>query len=244
MILYRRLPCAFSIALASFVTTLEADPEPERPEWDLEEQIAAVNESELRLLGEGTPTHAHMHENRIRISPDSLADGWVALEQCHERLDAVPRAQIVFNPERIRDIRITGAAHIARAWVEGHTVQLEDIASAARLCISANSHALTNLGEGYYRLRTGPYMRRFLDGYYPMRVMIDIEYPAQILSFVRSHPMAQPGFALRSEQGRIRVDASFEGKLYTCLDFSTDTATNLTLTDLSCTRIEHRNRHP
>jgi hypothetical protein len=42
----------------------------------------------------------------------------------------------------------------------------------ARLCLSAQTRALRNTGNGYFNLVNGPYMRKFLDGYYPMRVTL------------------------------------------------------------------------
>jgi hypothetical protein len=187
--------------------------------WELEERIAAVNDGRLRLIPDGPPGEVHTHENRIRITTESLADGWVTLEQCHAHLDAVPATQIVYHPERIRALRITSQEGLGRAWVEGHSVQLEDIEKGSRLCIAAESRALLDLGSGRYRLRTGPYMRRFLDGFYPMRVRLDVRFPLGILGFVRAEPEPQPGFDLNAAPGRIQVDTAFEGRLYTCLDF-------------------------
>ncbi len=225
---------ALGLALAVFAGASGAGSEPDWSDWDLEARISAVGDSELRLLPEGVPTGVHVHENHISIEAQSLADGWVALSQCHEHMDAVPAAEVTFNPKRIRNLRITNAVHIGRAWVEAHTVQLEDIETGARLCVSAESRALSDLGQGYYRLRNGPYMRRFLDGYFPMRVLIDVQYSAETLDLVRSQPADQPGFAVRSEPGRVRVDVSFEGRLHTCLDFRAEAADDRSLPNLPC----------
>lgn len=187
--------------------------------WDLEERIAAVNEGELHFVGPEAAAGHHVHFNRIRIDRSSLRGGWIALEQCHEQLDAVPAAQILFNPERIRRLRIQSVEGIGRAWVEGHSVQLEDVAQQARICIGGESRALSYLGQGRYRLRNGPYMRRFLDGYYPMRVVLQIQYPPDALRFEAPHPGPQPGFELRLREGEVLVEAAFEGRLYTCMDF-------------------------
>jgi hypothetical protein len=188
-------------------------------DWDLEERIAAVSEGELRFVGPEAAAEHHVHFNRIRIDRSSLRGGWIALEQCHEQLDAVPAAQILFNPERIRRLRVQSAEGIGRAWVEGHSVQLEDVGHQARLCIAGESRALSYLGQGRYRLQNGPYMRRFLDGYYPMRVVLEIQYPPDALRFEAPYPGLQPGFEVRLREGEVRVEAAFEGRLYTCMDF-------------------------
>jgi len=189
------------------------------PDWDLEQRIAAVNEGDLRFLSAAAVANAHVHRNRIRIRATSLRTGWIELQQCHERLDPVPATQILFKRGGIRGLRVQRAEGIGRAWVEGHSVQLEDVRPGARLCIAAETRALIDQGEGRYRLQNGPYMRRFLDGYYPMRVVLDVQYPAGLLDFEAAHPAAHPGLEVRAEPGHLTVDAAFEGRLFTCMDF-------------------------
>lgn len=203
-------------------------------DWDLEERIAAVNEGELRFVSREAAAGHHLHHNRIRIDRSSLRGGWITLEQCHQRLDAVPAAQILFNPERIRRLRMQSVEGIGRAWVEGHSVQLRDVGRQARLCINGESRALQYLGQGRYRLQNGPYMRRFLDGYYLMRVVLEIRYPADALRFEAPHPGLQPGFEVRGRDGELQVEAAFEGRLITCMDFLAVGATTQTSPALPC----------
>jgi hypothetical protein len=221
----REFPSLLALSLAPW---LLLDPRPagaqesgaDRGEaWDLEARVAAVNDGELRFVPPEAAAGHHVHINRIHIDASSLRTGWVTLEQCHDQLDAVPAAQILFNPERIRHLRVQSAEDIGRAWVEGSSVQLEDVGPRARLCVTGESRALSDLGQGRYRLQNGPYMRRFLDGYYPMRVELEIRYPAESLRFVAPLPPPQPGFEVRPRAGEIQVEATFEGRLYTCMDF-------------------------
>lgn len=188
-------------------------------ELALMDRIAAVNEGDLRFVDATTAAGSHVHDNRIRITPASLDEGWIDLTQCHTNLDPVPRAQILFRAGGVRDLRVESASNIGRAWVEDHSVQLEDVAEDARLCILAQSQALQDLGDGYWRLRNGPYMRRFLDGYYPMQVALDIRYPAERIRLVAQSPVSQPGFQVSAGEGAINVAATFEGRLITCFDF-------------------------
>lgn len=206
----------------------DPDPDPDRdangePDWDpdgdLHARVHAVNDGDLRFLAPDGADQAHLHRNRIRIGAPSLGTGWVELVQCHERLDPVPATEILFGPRRIRNLRVLQADGVGRAWVEGHGVQLEDVGPGARVCIAAQSRALDSLGGGRYRLRTGPYMRRFLDGYYPIGVRLEIDYPSDILVFDGASPAVQPGFAVRALPGRVEVEAVFEGRLFTCVDF-------------------------
>jgi len=186
---------------------------------DLEESVAAVNEGELQFLHRPPAKKVHRHFNGIDISPGSLADGWVSLRQCHENLDPVPSAQIVFRQDGIRGIRILSADSIGKAWVQGHTIQLEDVGLEARLCLTSESRALRSLGNGAYVLRNGPFMRRFLDGYYPMQVSMTISYPAEILLPLGHWPEAQDGFSVGQQEGEVSMDALFEGRLFTCFLF-------------------------
>lgn len=211
------------LLLAAVAPGALADAEDDWPDWadepDLMEQVAAVSDGELRFLPAAETDGEHAHLNRIRITEDSLDGGWVTLEQCHENIDAVPAAQILFRAGGIRDLTIASSRNIGRAWVEGHSVQLEDVGRDAVLCIRAESQALRDLGDGHYRLRNGPYMRRFLDGYYPMRVTLDIKYPSDVIQIVGQSPSTQPGFNVHNGGSDLSVDATFEGRLVTCFDF-------------------------
>lgn len=212
-----RVPAACLAALLALPAAADDD------DWDAElgllDRIAAVNEGELQFVDAATAAGAHVHDNRIRITPASLDGGWIELIQCHTNLDPVPRAQILFRADGVRGLRVESSRNIGSALVDGHSVQLEDVATDARLCIRAESQALKDMGDGHWRLRNGPYMRRFLDGYYPMQVALDIRYPAERLRLVGQSPLTQPGFAVNADDGAITVAATFEGRLITCFDF-------------------------
>jgi hypothetical protein len=216
-----RAPLMLSLLLLPLLGLGDADDD--WPDWadeqDLMERIAAVSDGELRFLPPVKADGKHAHLNRIRITEQSLEGGWVALEQCHENIDAVPAAQILFGAGGIRNLSIESSRNIGRAWVEGHSVQLEDVGPDAVLCLRGESQALRDLGDGFYRLRNGPYMRRFLDGYYPMRVTLDIQYPAELIEIVGQSPSTQPGFSVKNGGSDLMVDTTFEGRLVTCFDF-------------------------
>lgn len=193
--------------------------------WDdawLEAPIARadkVNEGELRFLPQRPDKPVHQHRNLITITDSSLQDGWIHLQQCHHNLDSVPAAQIVYSPERIRNIRIERVEGIVRSWVDGPTVQLEGVGKGAVLCLRAESRALFREEGDRYLLRNGPYMRRFLDGYYPMFVSLQVSYPDQLtLDSVR--PAPQPGLTLEQDNQRVTLETWFEGRLVTELRFS------------------------
>lgn len=181
--------------------------------------IGQVNEGELRLLERAPDKPVHHLHNRIHIQPASLNTGWVKLEQCHEHLDAFPRSQIVYNKERIRHLKITRRQGIGRAWVEGASIQLRDTRKGATICIRGETRALEKSGDRRFILRNGPYMRGFLDGYYPMRVSMTVQLEAAGLRLIGSTPASQPDFRLWQDAGRVGYEAVFEGILNTTLEF-------------------------
>jgi hypothetical protein len=182
------------------------------------DSAADVNEGTLHFLLTPPDKPVHHHQNRIRLTEDSLASGWVGLYQCHDNLDKVARAQITFREGYVRDLKVEATTQIESAWIEGPSVQLRNVAAGARLCLSAETRALRDGGSGFYTLYNGPYMRKFLDGYYPMRVTLDVSYPPS-LSLVDVSPPAQPGLRVVESAGRLEADAVFEGELRTLIQF-------------------------
>lgn len=183
----------------------------------LEQRAREVNEGELQLLDKPPEAAAHHHRNRLMITERSLSDGWVTMYQCHSNLDKVSASQIVYNKDRIRNITVLSSQNIGSARVEGHTVQMKDIAAESRICISADKRALS-YEKGKYYLKLGPFMRRFLDGYYPMHVQVEVYYPVflQLIS-------ASPVDALRHTNGNksyANIDLWAVGKLDIELVFS------------------------
>lgn len=184
----------------------------------LRQRIADVNEGELSFLTEGPESLVHHHVNHILITPQSLVDGWVVLDQCHRNLDRVSEAQIVFDPERSRALEVMSVRNVDAAYVERHAVQLRGVGEGSEVCLRLETRALHPLGGGLFELRNGPFMRRFLDGFYPLRLSLRVDYPTS-MTLVDFVPEAQPGFVVSRNAGRIGVEATFEGRLYTAFRF-------------------------
>lgn len=156
-------------------------------EMVLEQKALEANEGELRLLEHPPQVASHFHHTRLIIDAQSLRDGWLTMYQCHSDLDKVSSSQIVYQPKRIDNIRVMSSRNIDAAWVEEHTVQMRGIAAESEICISAERRAL-EFENGVYYLRLGPFVRRFLDGYYPMHVRVEVSYP-DYLRLVSSSPV-------------------------------------------------------
>ena len=190
------LCCGVILMLPALSTAAVDDWSEIEEEAALEQRAREVNEGELQLLDRPPEAAAHLHQNRLMITERSLRDGWVTMYQCHSNLDTVSASQIVYNKERIRNIRVQFSQNIGSARVEGHTVQMKDIAAESEICISADKRALS-YEKGKYYLKLGPFMRRFLDGYYPLHVQLEVCYPS-FLQLVRTSPVD----ALRHTSGR------------------------------------------
>lgn len=182
-----------------------------------------VNEGTLAFLTVPPKDKLHHHHNSVTIMPHSLTDGWVRIKQCHTNLDQVSAAQVVFNKDRVKGLKVLEYSNIGRAWVEGPTVQMTDIIANARICLGARTRALYTNDDGSYRLRNGPFMRRFLDGYFPIRVSMDVLYKGTGLKLVSISPKQQKGFSIWQKQNRLGFDTIFEGRLMTEFNFEVDT---------------------
>lgn len=182
-------------------------------------QAAEIGGAELRFLAPPA-TPLHHHRKQLVIRPESLASGWVENNQCHEHLDPVAALEVVFGPGRVRRLRITRAEHIGSARVEGSSVQLQDIGPSAVLCLASENRLLEyDAALRQYTLTSGPFMRRFLDGYFPMHVSFELEYPAERLRLLDIQPPELRIGALTAP-GRVQLEAWFEGRLDIGLRFA------------------------
>lgn len=152
-------------------------------------------------------------QTRLLLSRHSKESGWVAIEQCHDGLDAVPNAEVVYRFEQMRGLRITEAEGIAVARVEGQSVQLRDVERGARLCVEMEAKILRAEEGGRYLLRYGPFMRKFLDSYFPMHVALAVSYPAEQLRVDSVMPAPGSNYLLSQQAGLLTLDAWFRGKL-------------------------------
>lgn len=214
--------CGLLIALLSAPALLNADMDREALEaWFFDDEDMAsvralsVNEGELTFLTRPPEDDPHHHQNTLHITPESLTSGWVTLTQCHENLDAVGRLQITFRKGNIRNLKVVEQQNISEAWAEEASIQLRDVKDNARICLSAESKIIQLQDDGTLLISNGPYMRKYLDGYYPMRVSMRIHYPAQQLEMLGISPQQQQGFQVSDTEGMLAFDTLFEGQLRT-----------------------------
>jgi len=213
--------------LLTFVVPVWADTEPSREElekwFESDDQehpyIDNISEGELRFLPRTPGKHVPTMVNKITILNASLETGWVNIHQCHEDLDPIAAVEVVYRYHQMRNLKIHSIKNIKHARVEGQSVQLEDVGKRASLCVSLQARILYKDGKRRFVLRNGPFERRFLDGYYPLHVQLDVHYPADDIRYVGSKPGAIPGFKVRKARASVFVETWFEGKLMTELMF-------------------------
>lgn len=192
----------------------------ERQEQDDLERLRNVNTGDVEFMNDAAADaglHTDMHLN---LAAEDLPHGWVDMRQCQRGLDAMASSEIVYRYAEMRDLRVTEVRRIDSAWVEDQSIQLRSVQADAEVCVAARVKILRNLGDGQYRLVSGPYHRRFFDGYFPMRLSLEVRYPAETMQWRRVTPATQPGFFVRDEPGRLTIDTRFTGMLTVELEFA------------------------
>lgn len=174
-------------------------------------------EGELRFLAERPDPGAYHYTSQLTITPDSLSTGVASLQTCHRALDPNGRIVIQFNRDRVQDIRITTFTGMADAQVDGNKVDLRDVQRGASICIDLRSRVLDEISPGQWRLRAGPLMRRYLDGYLPMQAQLQVQWPAGMLSLVSQEPVNQAGAQLQVRPDGATWDITFAGRLTTLM---------------------------
>ena len=215
-----------SVNVAVFTAVAKsAEPltEQEIEDWfndDSEKDVAGVNEGILEFISPLTDKNILSTEGVMTISDDSLKTGMVSLRQCYRNLDPVNEMDVVYSYKNMKGLQVVSFDNIEDVRVVGNSIQLQGVAKSAFVCITAEAQLLKTTAEGAYRLSYGPYYRRFLDGYYPYRVTMTVDYPQKSLSFAAISPPSRPLFELLKEPGKLFMDAWFEGVLRVDITFS------------------------
>lgn len=174
---------------------------------------------ELHFLTKPPKKAPHRHSTHITISEETLKTGWVQNKQCHYNLAQVSALEVVFRKGGVRNLQIARADNIKKAWVEKHSVQLTDVGKDAVLCIVSETQSFkVDTLDGTYTWRGGPYMKRFLDGYFPMQVNLAVDFPPHKLKLISMDPAALKSRSVNFS-GHIRLDTMFVGKLVILLKF-------------------------
>lgn len=207
------------ICLLPCITAVYANEEQSRSEqdWWLEQEETratnSVSEGKLRFLLE-SPVKPVLHAlNTLTVFASSLTDGWISLSQCYRNLDPVADSEIVYRYKAMRELKIVKYRNIDKARIEGQSIQLINVRKQAELCVTASVRILYQNSDGSYSLVNGPFHRKFLDGYYPYHLTLEVIYPASKLKLKQIIPAEQAGFAVERQTGKLLVESIFEGIL-------------------------------
>ena len=213
--------------LISWQVNLFARFSEEQLQWlesEADHPAESINEGALRFIPAAASKTEHEQSMQIVITESTIDSGWAVIKQCHNNLDQVEKLEIVFHPQRVRDLRVLNYQNIEKAWTAGDRVKVRNIKSGSVICLQSESLIFrTDAEQGKqrtYEMINGPFMRRFLDGYYPLTLSLDVSYPADHLHLVSVSPEAQPGWKIRYDAGRIFLSGRFEGRLSTRIRFS------------------------
>lgn len=184
--------------------------------WFQQEELPsteAVSEGALRFLVE-QPIKPVLHSlNVLTVYPTSLDDGWVGLTQCYQNLDPVAESEVVYRYKSMRDLKIVKYKNIGIAEIKGQSIQLKQVQNAAELCASAMVRIFYLNPDGSYSLINGPFHRKFLDGYFPYHLTLEVVYPPSMLKVKYTMPGEQPGFSVKQGAGKLVLNGIFEGIL-------------------------------
>ncbi len=183
-------------------------------------QRMPADEGTLQFLATPPQKRTPTSTNVLRIGVASRQEGWVEITQCHRQLDPISRVEVIYQYQQMRNLRIRGTKNIGKTWVEDSSVQMEDVKENAELCVELEARVLYRQDDGSFILRNGPFQRRFLDGFFPMHTVLDVDYRESGLYFADVTPGPAPGFSVTSQPGRLKLDAWFEGQLTLAIRFS------------------------
>ncbi|HEY9199308.1 MAG TPA: hypothetical protein VIR60_08075, partial [Gammaproteobacteria bacterium] len=146
----------------------------ERQEQAELQRARNVNAGELEFLTGPAPANELHTRMTLNLPAQNPAEAWVDMHQCQSGLDAMALSEIVYRYSDLRDLRVTRTRGIESARVENQSVQLRGVHADAEICVAAQVKILRRLESGLYRISSGPYHRRFFDGYFPMRLSLEV----------------------------------------------------------------------
>lgn len=171
------------------------------------------HEAKLRFIKPPTNTQTFHSINTLTISQKSIDNGWVDLHQCYRHLDKLPEVDITYYYRFIKNLKLISKKNIDSATLKNQVIELKNIRNNAELCVSAEVRILTQNPDQSFSLISGPYHRRFLDGFYPFHLSLHITYPEKLLSFRESIPKQTNKFSVTNLNNELFIEAYFEGIL-------------------------------
>ncbi|MBN2865772.1 MAG: hypothetical protein JXK16_07170 [Thiotrichales bacterium] len=175
-----------------------------------------VNGGQLNWLTEAQTAGQYGLENSLTVTQTSLTDGWVTFTQCHNNLDPIRKIVVQYNSNNTRGLTLQSSEKIESVNIDesNRAAVLIGVKKHARVCISGESKSLEETADGYL-VKRGPYMRKFLDGYYPMALKETIKWQQTDLKLNTTGMQTQLGqsFDYSGQSKTLIAQYWFEGRL-------------------------------
>lgn len=178
-----------------------------------------VNDGQLVFLTTKAKKGTFHSKINITLNQNSIDNGWVYLTQCYMNLDPVQRTTIVFRKNHIKNLTVISSENIELTKTADNKVFLQQVRKNASLCVGLDSRTFYQNEDRSFSLVNGPYHRKFLDGYYPYHLNLNIHYDPS-LQFKYSLPKSQTGFIVKQKSNSLLIDTLFEGRLKTEFRFN------------------------
>lgn len=183
--------------------------------------ITEKNEAKLKFIKPPLNSQPLHSTNKLIISHKSINDGWVDLHQCYRHLDKLPEVDITYYYRSIKNLTLISKKNIDSAIIKDQSITLKNIKDNAEICVSAEVRIFYQNPDQSFSLANGPYHRRFLDGFYPFHVSLNIQYPDQLLSFQKTYPKPTQNFSVTNINNKLLIETYFEGILNIEVRFTT-----------------------
>lgn len=219
-----------TVLAVSHISAAQSNEQMDAEKWledDSEFRSLEVNEGELTFIEPVTDKKILHSAKELTISESSLKTGWVDLKQCYRNISPIPETDIVYRYKQIRNFKIVSYQNIGKAYAEGQVVHLQDISADAYICVTAQVNIIEQKGPGIFVIKSGPYYQQFLDGYYPYRVSLIVNFPDDLVRVSGVSPPSQPLFNVRAGEHQLAIDTWFEGILTIKIEFQRKLISNL-----------------
>jgi len=190
---------------------------------DSELNAITVNGGELNWVTKDKTIGQYGLENNLTLSVSALTDGWVQFTQCHNNLDPIQKIEVQYNAQNTRGLTLKEAQNIDAVQIDNNTqaAVLLGVKKQGRVCISGESKSLEKTDSGYL-VKRGPYMRKFLDGYYPMALKETLNWSQTNLKLNANGIQSQTGqvYEYSDKAQTLSAEYWFEGRLSPRYEFS------------------------
>lgn len=186
---------------------------------DDELPTSKINDGQLNFIKANPKKNIFHSVINITVDQNSIDNGWTKLTQCYSNLDPIHRTAVTYRKNLVKNLKVLSSKNIKHAKVSGNKVLLKDVTKEASLCIGATARNFYQNEDKSFSLVNGPYHRKFLDGYYPYHLKLNIHYSPN-LKFSFNTPKPQAGFQVKHLTNSLLIDTVFEGRLKTEFRFT------------------------